>query len=385
METVEVAIVGGGVHGVSAALHLANQGVKATLFERGGPASGPTGRSSAICRAFYTNPFLARVARESMDIFRSFREVSAGRDAGFRETGALFLHGPEDEADVRRTAKVLAAVGTDVELLDSSQLAQTHSGVNLSGIGIGAWESRAGYADPVMTTQGLLERAVELGVKARPHVRVTELQPRPGGGALITSGDGQRTECNRLLIAAGPWSRPLAHQLGVDLPLTVERHYVATFGWGQAQPVPFVLVDVPGGYYLKPEGKELFLVGPLTPEDTTDPDHFSPAVSRHEVLRMTTGVTSRVPALGAADSRGGWASLYDVSPDWQPVIGEVANGVFINAGSSGHGFKLAPALGRYVAALVMGTTEAGIDQFHPQRFEAHRELAAGFGVARILG
>jgi glycine/D-amino acid oxidase-like deaminating enzyme len=66
METFDVGIVGAGVHGASAAFHLASRGVKPVIFERWAPAAGPTGRSSAVCRAYYTNPFLARAARDSI-------------------------------------------------------------------------------------------------------------------------------------------------------------------------------------------------------------------------------------------------------------------------------------------------------------------------------
>jgi glycine/D-amino acid oxidase-like deaminating enzyme len=75
-----------------------------------------------------------------------------------------------------------------------------------------------------------------------------------------------------------------------------------------------------------------------------------------------------------------------VSPDWQPVIGEIAPGVFVDAGTSGHGFKLAPALGAHIADLLTGAEVApGLEQFHPRRFERTGALDAGFGEARILG
>jgi sarcosine oxidase subunit beta len=68
------------------------------------------------------------------------------------------------------------------------------------------------------------------------------------------------------------------------------------------------------------------------------------------------------------------------------VIGEVAPGIFVDAGTSGHGFKLAPALGGHVAALVAGDeVDPGILDFHPSRFEEGRTLSAGYGDARILG
>jgi sarcosine oxidase, subunit beta len=385
LSTVDVAIIGGGAHGVSAAFHLVSSGAATSLFERRGPASGPTGRSSAICRAYYTNPFLARVARESLEMFRSFHEISGGNSAGFRETGALYLHSAEDEAGVRLAAERLQAAGTQVVLLSASELRSAHPDIDLAGIRLGVWEPRAGYADPVSTTQGLLQQAVALGLDARLHQPVIAVEPRAGGGAVLhTAGD--RTECERLLIAAGPWTRPLLRNLGVDLPLTVERHYVATFGWSGVKPVPFVLVDVPGGFYMKPEGSELFLAGALTPEAESDPDSFSAVVTSDEVARMANGIIARVPRAAATNSRGGWASLYDVSPDWQPVIGEVMEGIFVDAGTSGHGFKLAPALGRHVAPLVVGDCiDEEIGQFHPRRFASQAALAAGFGDARILG
>jgi glycine/D-amino acid oxidase-like deaminating enzyme len=75
-----------------------------------------------------------------------------------------------------------------------------------------------------------------------------------------------------------------------------------------------------------------------------------------------------------------------VSPDWQPVIGEIAPGVFVDAGTSGHGFKLAPALGRHVADLMTGeAVDPGLRDFDPFRFARGSELSAGFGRSRILG
>ncbi len=101
---------------------------------------------------------------------------------------------------------------------------------------------------------------------------------------------------------------------------------------------------------------------------------------------MADPITRRAPDLERSEPRGGWASLYDVSPDWQPVIGEVAPGVFVDAGTSGHGFKLAPALGGHVAALVAGDeVDPGLLEFHPRRFDEGRMLDAGYREARILG
>jgi sarcosine oxidase subunit beta len=384
MRTFDVGIIGAGIHGSSAAFHLASRGISTVIFERTAPAGGPTGRSSAICRAYYTNAFLARCARDSIEMFRRFPEVM-GTESGFRETGLLFLHPPEDTREVAENARRLNEMGIEVDLLSPGQIASRYPDFDLTGIGVGAWERHAGYADPVLATSGLFRRAVELGAEHRLGGRVAAIERDDGGGATVVLEDGERTRCALLLVAAGPWSRRLLLQAGVALPLTVERHIVGVYRWGKAAPQPGH-GDLVGGYYFRPEGDELFLVGPLHAAAEVDPDDFVETASERELQELARPVTRRIPALETSSIQGGWASLYDVSPDWQPVIGEVAPGIFVDAGTSGHGFKLAPALGGHVAALVAGEeVDRGIVDFHPSRFEEGRTLSAGYGDARILG
>jgi glycine/D-amino acid oxidase-like deaminating enzyme len=382
----EVAIIGAGIHGASAAFHLASQGFKPTVFERVAPAGGPTGRSSAICRAYYTNPYLARVAHASLEMFRSFADLTAGRDCGYHETGAVYLHPDADIQALHEAAGYMNSIGTRIEMLAPSDLRRQFPLFDTDGVGIAGWEPGAGYADPVATTAGLLARACELGAAQRLYTRVASVEARGGGGARLTLENGETAECERLLIATGPWTRMLAAQLGVDLPLTVERHYVATIRWHDAREMRYAHADIAGGYYCKPEGDDLYCLGPLTPEPEVDPDDPVRGIDTEESHGLARLATKRIPRLKDAVSTGGWASLYDVSPDWMPVIGEIAPGVFVDAGTSGHGFKLGPALGADVAALLVGNeVDAGIRDFGPQRFAAGQNLAAGYGHARILG
>jgi sarcosine oxidase, subunit beta len=382
----EVAIIGAGIHGASVAFHLARQGVSSTVFEQVAPAGGPTGRSSAICRAYYTNPYLARIAHSSLEMFRTFGDLTGGADCGFRQTGMVYLHPETDAAALRDAAGYMNSIGTRIETLGPMDVKREFPLFDLEGVGIVGWEPDAGYADPVATTAGLLAGACELGARQRLYTRVIGLEPRHGGGANLTLEDGETAECERLLIAAGPWTRQLAAGVGADLPLTVERHYVATIRWSRAHEMRYAHADIVGGYYCKPEGEELYCLGPLTPEPAADPDAPVRGIDIEESEALAKLATSRIPRLKEAQSTGGWASLYDVSPDWMPVIGEIAPGVFVDAGTSGHGFKLGPALGADVAALVTGgEVDEGIRDFTQERFSAGRPLAAGYGNARILG
>jgi sarcosine oxidase, subunit beta len=231
----------------------------------------------------------------------------------------------------------------------------------------------------------LLRRAIELGTVGRMGVQVVKLEPSERG-VVVTSDDGTQTSCGNVLIAAGPWTGPLAALVGADLPLTVERHVVATFRWAGAEPTP-AHGDLIGGYYFRPEGEDLYLVGPVHPAPQVDPDAFDQEIREAEVRKLAEAVVRRVPQLERSEAHGGWASLYDVSPDWQPVIGEVAPNVFVDAGTSGHGFKLAPALGKHVADLVSGSSELDprLEDFDPFRFTRGSGLHAGYRNARILG
>jgi sarcosine oxidase subunit beta len=383
--TVDVAVIGAGIHGASAAYHLAQAGAEVTVLERLTPAAGPTGLSSGVCRAYYTNQFLAEAARDSIRMMADFGEIGQGHDAGYRRTGFLFLHPPQDVPKVTDNAARLNALGIQVDLFGTDALARDFPQFVYDGIGIGAFEVDAGYADPAGTTAGMLAGAIAAGATLQTRTAVVDIAPRPGGGAVLRLANGDSLETERLLIAAGPWTAPLARQLGVELPLSVERHVVALAHFDRPDSVRIGHGDLATGYYCRPEGADQYLMGWTHASDQVDPDHFDGTIHHDEELALVQAVARRFPALDDAQPRGGWASLYDVSPDWQPVIGEIGDGVFVDAGTSGHGFKLAPALGKKVAELVLGNPDPRLAQFHPRRFAAGELLSAGYRDARILG
>ena len=385
MQGYDVAIVGAGVHGAAAALHLAERGARVVVLEKETPASGPTGRSSAVLRGYYVNEFLAHATRSSLDLFRNFTEWTHGGEARYVGCGALFLHHGDDEPKLREAAARLNAIGTVTEVLDSDRLRSEFPMIDLDGIDVGAWEPHAGHADPSGTTYGMLNRAVALGAELRRHNKVVKLADTPNA-VEITTEAGDVVAADRVLLAAGPWSSQLLSLLGCDLPLWAERHIIATYGWGAAPEVPFVWASIPDGIYFKPELHAQFLVGTLWEEPRVSPDDYEPELDPSEQLRITEATVRRIPSLADAEAFSGYAALYDVSPDWQPVIGEVVPNVYIVAGTAGHGFKWAPAMGGHIADLVLGgEIHPGLAQFDPHRFDRGEVVDAGYGAAKILG
>jgi glycine/D-amino acid oxidase-like deaminating enzyme len=383
----EVGIVGAGVHGASAAYHLARRGVSTVVFETNTPAAGPTGQSSGIVRSYYTNPFLAEVARDSTAFLADFSAHTNGADSGYRRTGGLYLHGDEDVEQVRRTADTFAQLTIQHDVLSHSQLTARFPSLRFDDVAVGVWEEQAGYADPHQTTLGLIATAKSLGAHLQPHTRVTNLLERDSSVRVELAG-GESVTVNQLLIAAGPWTGALASTLGVTLPLRVERHVVAglhqTAESGSGD-VDHVIIDVAGGYYSRPLEPDSFLLGPLAAGEEASPDDFSPRVTNLEFAWLAEQAIERIPSRARAVAGTSWASLYDVSPDWQPVIGHLTERVFVDAGTSGHGFKLAPGLGDHVARMLTDDADTRLAQFSPERFSVGATLDSGFGVAKILG
>lgn len=199
-------------------------------------------------------------------------------------------------------------------------------------VAIAVREEQAGYADPYRTTWGFVTAARAHGALVHTDARVVRIAETPGQVELTTA-DGTTHRARRLLLAAGLWTAPLAAQLGVTLPLHAERHVVAVLGpvsgpTSGAGADPGVIIDVAGGYYAAPQPDSGWLLGGLDSTPPIGPD-TTPAPVRdaqlaEAALRRRPG---RPDEARARPRAGGWSAFYDVSPDWQPVIGQITDRV----------------------------------------------------------
>jgi glycine/D-amino acid oxidase-like deaminating enzyme len=191
-------------------------------------------------------------------------------------------------------------------------------------------------------------------------------------------------------MATGPWTKALAAPLGVALPLHIERHFMAVLDApGRAEDIlPFCWVDDTRSHYARPEGENTILIGTwsgggtgIRSEESTE-DHavhthrvevageFDATTSTEEAVWTIEHMTPRCPDLAGLGIRPGYACMYDMSPDDLPVIDQVpgAEGLFFAAGSSGHGFKLGPAVGESLAKWALGERSDLLAPFSLARF-----------------
>ena len=371
--TADVVVVGGGVMGCSILYNLAARGVTNTLLlERHVLGSGSTGRSQAICRTHYSNPFTAAMAWESLQIYRDFQQRLGG-PSGFVETGYFVMVGEEDRQAMESNVALNRTVGIDTYLVSLEEAATIAPMLDVNGVVAVAYEPRSGYADPYAVTTTYARAARELGATVQMQAEVVSLQVEDGRVTGVVTSQGT-VETNTVVVAAGPWAPKLLGPLGFDIPLEPVRHQVVQIQrpWDILPHHPAV-ADIANKASFRPDGDQFTLIG-VGEDEIVDADSFNPAVDFEPAAQAFERVAQRMPALGQGYFRGGWAGLFTVTPDWHPVLDRVegAEGVYCAVGFSGHGFKLAPMIGTVMAELVTEGQAASVD-ITPLRVSRFRE------------
>jgi sarcosine oxidase subunit beta len=380
----EVVIVGGGCMGASVAYHLAARGVRDVLLvERGSLACGPTGRSTAILRRHYSQPLLVRMAEHGLRMYSQFEDV-VGAGSGFVRTGLLVGVDPRDQAALEHNVEVARGEGVHMELVDDVEDIDPRID---PGRLTYCLEPEAGYCDPYLGTAGFASAAERDGAQIVEGVTVESVAPR----RVETSAGTVSTDA--VVVAAGPWSPPLLAPLAYELPIRSAQAQVgrfrlpATFG----PPLPAVADFSAAQLYFRPAEPGFIEVGSLSPRHAgrpIDPDACPEGAEATTLAGFADALRKRVRGAERGHWRGSWSAVYDVTPDWHPAVGAVpgTEGVFVAAGFSGHGFKLAPAVGMSLADLVCvgETTAFDLALLDPGRFERGELVATTYGYS-VLG
>ncbi|MFQ5679974.1 MAG: NAD(P)/FAD-dependent oxidoreductase [Gemmatimonadota bacterium] len=371
--TSDLLIVGAGVMGCSAAFHLAGRGLRVTVLEKGAIGAGSTGRSSAIIRQHYSNRLTIRMALHSLRVFQEFDE-RVGGECGFRSTGWVGLVAAEDEAGLMANLALQRSLGVEARLLEPEELDELFPGLEMGDAVAAAYEPRSGHADPHLTVHAYAEAARRRGATILLDAEVTGLRFAGGRIQGVETREGT-FQAPIVVNCAGPWSARVSRSAGVDLPVTSCRAQVACFRRPATLGVEHpVVIDFVNGTYFRSETGGLTLVGSIDPSEgraVVDPDDFPEHVDGSFVAAAGERLLRRLPPMERGHSTGGYAGLYAVTPDWHPIVDEVPpeSGCFVCAGFSGHGYKLAPAVGRMVADLVTGASDP---EFDPHLFRFAR-------------
>jgi glycine/D-amino acid oxidase-like deaminating enzyme len=388
VKTADVIIIGGGVTGCSLAFHLAGHGVRRVLIlERKFLGAGGTGRSVGIIRQLYPTAEATQMVTRSLAVFRNFGD-SVGGQSGYVGCGVLIGVSATMRPALEKSLALQRSAGVKAEILEPEDMARVEPRIDPAGLGAVLYEPESGYGDPSAVTAGYAEAARRRGAAIEQGVEVTGILSEGGRVIGVATASGDRIAAPVVVNAAGLWSPRVAALAGVELPIIIGRHPVFIIERGPAfGPAHMVYLDLAGGAYVRPETGGLTLTGSLTDDETRhpmDPELLGGEVGFDEASEVLARTARALPRLAEARFSQGYAGAFDITPDWMPILDESPlRGFFIAAGMSGHGFKLAPAVGELMAALITGAAPPVSPA--PFRFDRFTGSAGGTFVSSYLG
>jgi sarcosine oxidase subunit beta len=392
-ETFDAIVIGAGVVGAATAFHLAKLGrLKVCVVERGQVCSGGTAKSCGILRTHYSVPANTALTVKTLGLFAGFKEwlEDDEADSGFVRCGYLIL-APDGAmaGKMRDNLALQVGAGADTAAISKAEALERHPLLKLDDVALVGYEPDSGYADPYLTTASLIRAARRKGAVIMTDCPVEAVLAAGGRVTGVRTPAGE-IHAALVLLAVGPWSRGLTAGLGFEIPLEVSRHTVLTLKgsaeYGRELPVVKDLTTS-NKMYFRPATGGLVLVGSGDHGDpVADPDAMDESVADDFVLLQGGQIGRRMHGFAEAGVAASWVGAYDITPDWNPVLGPApgADGLTLAFGFSGHGFKLAPGLGMVLAQQMLGQpTDIDIAGYGLERFAQGRLLTGAYGIGSI--
>ena len=379
--TADVIIIGGGIHGVSLAFHLAKRGVKPLVLEKNFIAAGATGRSSGLVRMHYDVRQDSELAWVSFGYFRNWSE-RVGGECGFTRTGFIQFVAREHEEALRKNTAMQQEIGIPTFLVSAEDVKRLAPAFLTDDFDVAAYEPESGYADPSATAASLAAAAKENGARIIQDRTVTGVMVE--GGKVKGVGTAQGDFFAPVVVnAAGPWAGGLSEMAGLDIPYTTWRHDTMFVGVpAEIGPHFPTAIDFPNEMYFRPETGGLMLVGledgnPLGESPEGDSDH----AIKGFVERAIERICQRVPVMEKSYLHTAHGGYDGITPDQHPLLGQTGpEGFYLQCGMSGTGFKIAPAVGLCMSELILDGEAKTVDIsiYHPSRFEAGKEIQGNY-------
>lgn len=414
MRKKDVIVLGAGIVGLSAALHLQKRGVRTILVDRQGPGEGTSYGNAGIIEgntlfpypfprsiraltrvalklateANYHAGFLPRIARWLFNVRRAttveglvetariMRPIFAlalaehealakesGAEKYLRHTGWLRVY-RSDSAFEKLAAELRLAdeYGLPYEKLDvggALALEPSLSPVFRHGV---LWPQASSYSNPLGVSRAFAAHYVALG--GETVIGDAKTLRRANGGWAVTASDGE-VQAEEAVIALGPWSPDILEPLGIDLPLAVKRGYHWHFGAKGNASLSRPVLDADIGFILGPMEQGIRI--------TTGAEfaHRDAPPTPVQIDRLMPYAKELFP-LGEPTEAKPWLGARPCFWDSRPVIGRAPGqkGLWLDYGHGHSGLTLGPVSGRLLAEMMTGASTV-ID---PAPFRAERFL-----------
>ena len=395
----EIVIVGGGIAGSSLAYHLTKIGrTDVVLLERGQLTCGTTWHAAGLIMQLRGTHAMTELARVNVELYSSL-EAETGHATGFKQNGTLGVCRTRDRLhEAMRAATIARSFGIEAEMIGPAEAKALYPAIDESLLEGAIFIPGDGQTNPVDTALSLVAGARMRGARIFEATPVARLEQSSSGDYCLETARGP-IRCETLVLACGLWTRDLAAQLDVRVPLyPCEHMYVVTEPLDFVEPDLPVLRDTDGHNYVKEDAGRL-LVGSFEPEGKPLPPEKLPANPQFVELpedwdQFTLPMTramEMIPALETAGIARFMNGPESFTPDLLFALGEAPGrrNCFVSAGYNSEGIEFAPGAGRALAEWIaegeptMDLSHVDIARFHPfqvNRAYLHARAGESLGV-----
>lgn len=348
-----VAVIGGGVIGLSTAYHLASAGVRdVVLVEQADFGSGSTCKAAGGVRAQFSEAVNIELGLRSLGTFERFRE-EFDQEIDLHQVGYLFLlDRSEQVAAFEQNVALQNELGVPSRMIDVAEAKRLSPLIETDGLLAAAWSPDDGHCTPESVVLGYARAARRSGARLVRGCSATDIATDGTSITAVETSHGT-IATDTVVCAAGAWARQIGDLVGVNLPVEpLRRQILTTEPMAGLDPRTPFTIDFSTSLYFHSEGPGL-LIGMSDPDEEPG---FKLGRSEDWLPRLGEAIERRAPQIAEVGIASGWAGLYEVTPDHNALVGEAPEiSRFMYAtGFSGHGFLMGPAIGEVMRDLYLG-------------------------------
>ena len=371
-QTADAVIVGGGLHGLSSAIHLAKAGVEVTLLEKDRigrhASSANAGGVRRLGRALPEIP----IAVAAIELWHDIESL-VDETCGFCESVQIKV---AEDAEGLNALQIRSQTVCDYgfaheEMIDADTLHSLLPEVAKHCVG-GLIVKGDGHADPFATVRAFHRKALSLGVRIIEGAPVTQITYLNGKWSVKAGGLAFNTP--HLINAAGAWGDQISGMMGDHVPIQAQalmlmiteriKPFLSAVVGAEGRTLSFKQLDngtvlIGGGY-----------------QGRAELEHGTTTLDMRQLAANATAAQAIFPLMNQTRITRAWAGIEGVTPDRMPVIGHAGqSGGFHLFGFSAHGFALAPICGRVITELILSQqTALPIQAFAVDRFQRVAEV-----------
>ena len=381
-QSAKVVIIGGGVAGCSAAYHLSKFGWNnIVLLERDQLTSGTTWHAAGLIGQLGSSATITKLRNYSLNLYKQL-EIETGLSTGLKQNGSLTVATTEERLhELKRQVTTAQLFNVEANEVSKSQIKSLYPLINTEDIIGGVHIPNDGQADPVGVTNVLAKAAKQHGASIIEHCSVKKILTKNNEIVGVETDQG-KIDCEYIVLASGMWSRQIAADINVSVPLYPDEHfYILTEPVEKLDKDLPVLRDYNNCLYVKedagkllvgvfePNAKPAFMDTKRVPDDFSfaelpeDFDHFEPYLMN---------AINRIPSLENTGIRKFFNGPESFTPDTNYLLGETpeVKNFFVCCGFNSIGIVSAGGAGKITAEWIMnGVISEDIFKLDISRFE----------------